>query len=118
LGGGSIETLPKFGYRFAYPVALLPTFADSHVLSEDSTALSAGELDSHQAPAARISVEESLPPPAIHEWQSDGWLSWMIAAMSLTTLTIAGVLFTSSRATDRAHRSADRWKRLADPVVG
>jgi DNA-binding winged helix-turn-helix (wHTH) protein len=109
LGGGSIETLPKFGYRFAYPVALLPAFAaplsfDNHLLSIDSASLSADELDSRYAPPARISVEESLPPPAIHEWQSDGWLSWMIAAMSLTTLTIAGVLFTSSRATDRAHR--------------
>jgi DNA-binding winged helix-turn-helix (wHTH) protein len=111
LGGGSIETLPKFGYRFAYPVAVLqPTFAaylsfDSRLLSNDSTSLSADELDSDHAPSAPISVEESLPPPAIRERENHGWLSWMIAAMSLTSLTIAGIVFTSSWATDRARHS-------------
>jgi len=116
LGGGSIETLPKFGYRFAYPVAVLqaaflaPLSFDSRLLSVDSISLFPDKLDNAHAPPALISVEEPRPPPAMHAAQERQYHG---RRFSILALTLAGVLLASSLYREQHRPPAANPARIA-----
>ncbi len=87
LGEAAIHTVPKFGYRFAYPVTLLsPHLPNTHQSAEN--------LD--------LSFDKSSPPPSPPPVipTSKSYLRhkyWMAAAFSLLAVTLVAADFTAAR---------------------